>query len=267
MTFGSLSGWTQAAQWSGQDYIRRHHRHSPEHRTHFFTQMRALYDVTGVHWWPACRQLCCPQPYPFPVGPQASLSPHQPWHLDFSLQQLWHQCLGLSSSFTVSSCSLLGGTQDHCHPSLTVIGALWNGTARAGSQARRVFSFPTACVTVSPPPPRCQVPHSSTRPEITEASSRRGLRTVSPTPMAARGSLPSNRIVELCEQERHSMVMRPSAWAPIPTQTHTNALLLLFSHRRVRLCDPMDCSTPGLPVLHYLPEFAQAHVQWVGDVI
>ena len=23
------------------------------------------------------------------------------------------------------------------------------------------------------------------------------------------------------------------------------------------LCDPMDCSTPGFPVLHYLPEFAQ----------
>ena len=25
-------------------------------------------------------------------------------------------------------------------------------------------------------------------------------------------------------------------------------------------CNPMDCSTPGLPVLHYLPEFAQIHV-------
>ena len=26
------------------------------------------------------------------------------------------------------------------------------------------------------------------------------------------------------------------------------------------LCDPMDCSTPGYPVLHYLPEFTQIHV-------
>ena len=26
------------------------------------------------------------------------------------------------------------------------------------------------------------------------------------------------------------------------------------------LCDPMDCSTPGFPVLHYLPEFAQTHI-------
>ena len=33
------------------------------------------------------------------------------------------------------------------------------------------------------------------------------------------------------------------------------------------LCDPVDCGTPGLPVRHYLPEFAQAHVHWVGDAI
>ena len=32
-------------------------------------------------------------------------------------------------------------------------------------------------------------------------------------------------------------------------------------------CDPMDCSTPGSPVLHYLLEFAQIHVCWVGDAI
>ena len=29
----------------------------------------------------------------------------------------------------------------------------------------------------------------------------------------------------------------------------------------------MDCSTPGLPVPHYLPEFAQVHVHWIGDAI
>ena len=26
------------------------------------------------------------------------------------------------------------------------------------------------------------------------------------------------------------------------------------------VCDPMNCSTPGFSVLHYLPEFAQTHV-------
>ena len=33
------------------------------------------------------------------------------------------------------------------------------------------------------------------------------------------------------------------------------------------LCDPVDCSTSGFPVLHYLPEFAQTHVHWVSDAI
>ena len=33
------------------------------------------------------------------------------------------------------------------------------------------------------------------------------------------------------------------------------------------LCNPMGCSTPGSPVLHFLLEFAQTHVYWVGDAI
>ena len=30
---------------------------------------------------------------------------------------------------------------------------------------------------------------------------------------------------------------------------------------------PMDCSTPGFPVLHYLPEIAQTHLHWISDAI
>ena len=33
------------------------------------------------------------------------------------------------------------------------------------------------------------------------------------------------------------------------------------------LCDPMNCSMPGLPVHHQLPEFTQTHVHWVSDAI
>ena len=33
------------------------------------------------------------------------------------------------------------------------------------------------------------------------------------------------------------------------------------------LCNPMNCSIPGFPGLHYLPEFAQTHVHWVSDAI
>ena len=36
---------------------------------------------------------------------------------------------------------------------------------------------------------------------------------------------------------------------------------------RVRLCNPMNHSMPGLPVHHRLPEFTQTHVHWVSDAI
>ena len=33
------------------------------------------------------------------------------------------------------------------------------------------------------------------------------------------------------------------------------------------LCDPMDCSTPGLSIPHHLPKFAQVHVHCISDPI
>ena len=33
------------------------------------------------------------------------------------------------------------------------------------------------------------------------------------------------------------------------------------------LCESMDCSMPGFPVLHYLLDFAQTHVHWFGEVM
>ena len=33
------------------------------------------------------------------------------------------------------------------------------------------------------------------------------------------------------------------------------------------LCSPMDCTTPGFPVLHYLLKSAQTLVHWVGGTI
>ena len=40
-----------------------------------------------------------------------------------------------------------------------------------------------------------------------------------------------------------------------------------FSRSVLTLCDPMDCSTPGFPVHHQLPELIRTHVHWVGDAI
>ena len=47
-------------------------------------------------------------------------------------------------------------------------------------------------------------------------------------------------------------------------------LLMTFSsfpQLCLTLCDTMDCSTPGFPVHHQLPELAQTHVHGVGDAI
>ena len=39
------------------------------------------------------------------------------------------------------------------------------------------------------------------------------------------------------------------------------------AHLCLTLCNPLDCSMPGFPVLCHLPEFTQFHVHWVGDAI
>ena len=54
-----------------------------------------------------------------------------------------------------------------------------------------------------------------------------------------------------------------------------SVILLLFSSVQfssvtqscLTLCDPMNCSMPGLPVHQQLLEFTQTHVHWVGDAI
>ena len=60
-------------------------------------------------------------------------------------------------------------------------------------------------------------------------------------------------------------------------KTHFNQIvsriLFQFSHFSSvaqscpTLCDPMNCSTPALPVHHQLPEFTQTHVHQVSDAI
>ena len=65
-------------------------------------------------------------------------------------------------------------------------------------------------------------------------------------------------------------------WRAMPTGdnfvTKKKNLSKLFEIRSVAqscltLCNPMNRSTPGLPVHHPPPEFTQTHVHWVGDTI
>ena len=49
---------------------------------------------------------------------------------------------------------------------------------------------------------------------------------------------------------------------------YTNCFLNCGSVAQLcRFFNPMNCSTPGFSVLHYLPEFAQIHVHWFSDAI
>ena len=67
---------------------------------------------------------------------------------------------------------------------------------------------------------------------------------------------PSNSLSELSEV--------PSPWLQsyfVPVQFSSVAQLFLT------LCNPMNCSTPGLPIHHQLPEFTQTQVHRVSDTI
>ena len=76
----------------------------------------------------------------------------------------------------------------------------------------------------------------------------------------------------------HSMWDLPGPWINPVSPTLQGGLLttgppgkpsVQFSSVQLcpTLCDPMDCSTPGLSVLHQLPELAQTYVHQIGDAI
>ena len=50
---------------------------------------------------------------------------------------------------------------------------------------------------------------------------------------------------------------------PVPSKVQFS----LVTQSCLTICSPMDCSTPGFPVQHQLPELAQTHVHQVGDAI
>ena len=49
--------------------------------------------------------------------------------------------------------------------------------------------------------------------------------------------------------------------------TYTFSQFISAAQSCLTLCNPMDCSSPGLPVHHQLPGFTQTHVHRVGDAI
>ena len=72
------------------------------------------------------------------------------------------------------------------------------------------------------------------------------------------------RAVEIfCSNDEY----RPSHICPNPQKIQPQVQLISLAQSCLTLCDPTDCSTPGLPVHHDLPEFTQTHVDRVSDAI
>ena len=58
-----------------------------------------------------------------------------------------------------------------------------------------------------------------------------------------------------------------AGWMDCPPSSGCSSGCCSVAQSCPTLCNPMDCSTPGFPVLHNLPEFAQTPVHWVSDAI
>ena len=66
----------------------------------------------------------------------------------------------------------------------------------------------------------------------------------------------------------NTTALPPSFSVPIPRwPTRQSVQFSSVAQSCPTLCDPMNCSMPGLPVHHQLPEFTHTHVHQVGDTI
>ena len=90
--------------------------------------------------------------------------------------------------------------------------------------------------------------------------------------------VPINDLKNITVPQRNEMgnvftVKKIQPWASSSaTRENTSSFLRLCCCSSVAkpcptCCEPMDCSTPGFPVLHHLPEPAQIHIHWVSDAI
>ena len=65
----------------------------------------------------------------------------------------------------------------------------------------------------------------------------------------------------------NTMVATLRKWKYKKKQKHNSVQFSSVAQLCLTLCDPVNCSTPGLPVHHHLLEFMQTHVHQVSDAI
>ena len=80
-------------------------------------------------------------------------------------------------------------------------------------------------------------------------------------------SLPKLMSIESVMPSNHLILCRPLLLPPSIFPSISSVQFSSVAQLCPTLCDPMNHSTPGLPVHHQLPESTQTHVHWVGDAI
>ena len=140
----------------------------------------------------------------------------------------------------------------------------------AAAAAKSLQSCPTLCDPVGSSPPGCPVPgvlqarilewvaisfSNACKWKVKGKSLSRVWLLATPWTAAYQAPLPKG-------------FSRQEYWSGVPLPSlGNNYQFSSVTQSYPTLCDPMNCSTPGLPVHHHLPEFTQIHVHWVGDAI
>ena len=76
-----------------------------------------------------------------------------------------------------------------------------------------------------------------------------------------------NPVTLLVGMQTSAPTMENSVEIPYKIENRTAIQFSSITQSCLTLCNPMNCSTPGLPIHHQLPEFTQTHVHWVSDAI
>ena len=69
------------------------------------------------------------------------------------------------------------------------------------------------------------------------------------------------------KEQRMRKLWLPDGYLVTVVRNCSRAVISSVAQLCPTLCDPMNCSTPGLPVHHQMPEFTQTQVHEVGDAI